>query len=136
MLTELNALFTSRLATGSRFPMFSLDFLTLEAIVVVVIDLSVLRRLFNRVRVIRRYFCHFLILSLHLLAVFAEPMSTSRINTFTLWNVASRTAIRVVVINAIFRWLSVFIYRMVDSSRHLNKPLFSWLISLSPSETQ
>jgi hypothetical protein len=103
---------------------------------VVVIDLSVLWRLFDRVRVIRRYFCHFRILSLHLLAVFTEPISTSRIDAFMPWNIASRTAISVVVINAIFRLFSAFIYRMIDSSRHFNKPLFGRLISLPLSEMQ
>lgn len=110
MLTELDALFTARFATGSGLPMFGLDFLALEAIVVVVIDLSVRRRLFNGVRVICRYFCHFRIPSLHLLAVLAEPISASCIDSLPARNIASRTAIFVVVMNAIFGWFSAFVY--------------------------
>jgi hypothetical protein len=58
MLTKLDALFTAGLASVPRLPMFRLDFLALEAVVMVVIDLSMLWRLFDRVRVVRRYFCH------------------------------------------------------------------------------
>lgn len=57
-LAEPNALLTAWLASVALFPMFRLDFLALEAVVVIVIDLSVLRRLFDRVRVVRRYLCH------------------------------------------------------------------------------
>ncbi|HLV95520.1 MAG TPA: hypothetical protein VKS44_10055 [Candidatus Acidoferrales bacterium] len=64
MLTELDALFTARLAAGSPLPVFRLDFLALEAIVMVVIDLSVFWRLFDRVGVVRRYFCHLTLSSL------------------------------------------------------------------------
>ncbi len=46
-LAEPNALLTAWLASVTRFPMFPLDFLALEAVVMVVIDLSVFRRLFD-----------------------------------------------------------------------------------------
>jgi hypothetical protein len=46
-LAEFDALFAARLASGPAFPMFLLNFLALKAVIVVVIDLSVLRRLFD-----------------------------------------------------------------------------------------
>jgi hypothetical protein len=58
MLTQLDALFTAGLASVPRLPMFRLDFLALEAVVMVVIDLSMFWRLFDGVSVVRRYFCH------------------------------------------------------------------------------
>ena len=58
MLTELDALFTAGLASVPRLPMFALDFLALEAVVMVVIDLSMLWRLFDRVGVVRINLCH------------------------------------------------------------------------------
>ena len=54
-LTELDALLATRFPASPGQAMFFLDALPIWAVVVIVIDLSVLRRVLLRVRVVRRY---------------------------------------------------------------------------------
>ena len=82
-----------------------------------------------------------IILSLHSLAVLAEPISASRIDSLIPRNVASRTAIFVVVMNSIIWGFVGLVYRMIDSSGHSSSPPIGrsgmpWLISSLPSEMQ
>jgi hypothetical protein len=58
VLAELDAFFTAQLATSASFTMFCFYFLSVWAVIVVMVNASVLRRLFDRGCVIWRYFSH------------------------------------------------------------------------------
>ena len=58
MLAELGTLFAARFSARSIFTMLRFYSFPVWTIVVVVIDVSVLGRVFGRVRVVRSYFCH------------------------------------------------------------------------------
>jgi|GEM_PF-4100837 len=58
MLTKLNTLIASRFAARSAFTMLRLDSLTVRAVIVIVVDVSMFRRIFLRICVIWRYLCH------------------------------------------------------------------------------
>jgi hypothetical protein len=58
MLTELNALVAARLSARSAFPMLFFDSLSVRTIIVVMVYVSVLRRILLRVGMVRTNFCH------------------------------------------------------------------------------
>jgi hypothetical protein len=64
-----------------------------------------------------------------LLTMRTESVSGSCINPFVSWDITPRTTIRIIVINAILLRFIAFIDRVINSSRHLGKPLFKRFIS-------
>jgi len=64
MLTEFNALITTRFAASSVFTMFRLDSFPVWAVVVIVVNVSMFWWIFLRVCVVRSYLRHWNPLSL------------------------------------------------------------------------
>jgi hypothetical protein len=62
-LAEFDAFFASGLAASALFPVFRLDSFPVWAIIVIVMDLTVLRRFFDGVGMVRFYLCHDSLLS-------------------------------------------------------------------------
>ena len=58
VLTELDALIAAELTASALLLMLQLYSFSVGAVVVVMINVSVLRRVFFRVRMISGYFCH------------------------------------------------------------------------------
>lgn len=139
MLTEFNAFIASLLSAGAVFAMPRFNSFPVWAIIAIVVNISVFGGIFLRVRIVRSHFSHFRILSLHFLAMFAEPIPAICIDSLTSRNVAPRATILVIVINATRSGLFVrFVYRVIDSSRHRSRtpfvklrmsPLISYLLS-------
>lgn len=58
MLAELNALIATRFSASAAFAVFRQYSFSIWAVVVVVINVSVSRRILLGIRVVRGYFCH------------------------------------------------------------------------------
>jgi hypothetical protein len=58
MLAELDAFVAARFATSPIFTVFRLDSLSIWTVIVIVVHISMCRRIFNRVCVVRSYLGH------------------------------------------------------------------------------
>jgi hypothetical protein len=58
MLAAFDALFAAQLSTIASFTMFWFDFLSVWAVVMIMVHIPVFRRIFERVRVIGPYLRH------------------------------------------------------------------------------
>ena len=88
VLAKPDAFLAARLVPGSVYAMLGLDFLPVRAVIVIVMDIPMLRRVFERVRVVRRYLCHWASLlseeSYQIINALSQTRSTPGIQDYAL----------------------------------------------------